>query len=141
MKNSILFSSIVLLLTLLSCNTNKKVQQTEIVKQQISENGHHPFKVTEVIEDSRCPKDVDCVWQGQLIVKLGAFLNDKLLDERQVNLSAISNSDIEWINTFLDTNKSKYVYKLVDASSKRLSKSNNIDLEEYKVNIIVQETE
>ena len=106
--------------------------------QTISEGKQHPFKVIEVIEDSRCPKDVTCVWEGRLIVKLGAFINDKKIDERQVNLNLVTSSDLEWINKFLDTSNTKYVYKLVNASSQRLD-SNKLEVENYKVNIIVQE--
>lgn len=35
------------------------------------------IKFLEVLEDSRCPKDVDCIWAGRAIVKVGLIVNGK----------------------------------------------------------------
>ncbi|WP_310991656.1 hypothetical protein [Aequorivita marina] len=39
------------------------------------------IKFLEVVEDSRCPKDVDCIWAGRAIVKVAVAANGKTTEK------------------------------------------------------------
>ena len=43
----------------------------------------------EVLEDSRCPKDVDCVWAGQAKIKVRVSEKGKEAIEKEVVLSSL----------------------------------------------------
>lgn len=59
-------------------STKVKVQPPKIaVKLALGESvtlSGHTFEFVKVIEDSRCPKDVSCVWAGQAKVELAIHL-------------------------------------------------------------------
>jgi len=48
------------------------------------EFGDKSIRFKEVISDSRCPKDVTCVWAGEAKVLIEIFENGKLINEKQV---------------------------------------------------------
>lgn len=54
--------------------------------------GNKAVRFKEVISDSRCPKNVTCVWPGEATVKVEVFENGNLLEEKiiSVNESNIS---------------------------------------------------
>jgi len=46
------------------------------------------IKFIEVLNDSRCPVDVSCVWAGQAKVRIGVYEKDKLIEEFQIIVGA-----------------------------------------------------
>ncbi|WP_378180789.1 hypothetical protein [Aquimarina sp. SS2-1] len=46
------------------------------------------IKFLKVLEDSRCPTDVTCVWAGQAKLLLGIYKNDTLLEEKEIIIGA-----------------------------------------------------
>ncbi|WP_459210455.1 hypothetical protein [Aquimarina rhabdastrellae] len=54
---------------------------TKLPMQTSFEIGKHQIKLLEVIEDSRCPKKVNCVWAGQAKVKIAIYKKEELLKE------------------------------------------------------------
>ncbi|MFD2563800.1 hypothetical protein [Aquimarina rubra] len=45
-------------------------------------------KFLKVLEDSRCPTDVNCVWAGQAKVLIGIYENNTLLEEKEIIIGA-----------------------------------------------------
>ncbi|MGO3182443.1 MAG: hypothetical protein ACTIJ9_06385 [Aequorivita sp.] len=42
------------------------------------------IKFLEVVEDSRCPEDVDCIWAGRAIVKVAVVANGKTTEKTMI---------------------------------------------------------
>lgn len=132
----------------ISCNTTKSKTDTftnaegkKITKQKIVDAATHPFKVFEVIEDSRCPVNAKCVWEGKLDVKLGAYQDQTLVGERTLNLMAITPADLDWINSYLDTNNDKFIYKIINNSALPEIGKDPLTLQDYKITLVVQDNE
>lgn len=53
--------------------------------------GNKSIKFKEVVVDSRCPKDVTCIWAGEAKVLIEVSQNGKLLEERII---AVNSSNI-----------------------------------------------
>jgi len=47
------------------------------------------FKIefTEVIQDSRCPKGVNCVWAGEVVILVDLYKDGKKLERKKITLS------------------------------------------------------
>jgi hypothetical protein len=41
----------------------------------------------DVITDSRCPKDVTCIWAGEVVVLISIFKNKKKIEQKKLALS------------------------------------------------------
>ena len=48
------------------------------------------FKFVEVLQDSRCPKNVNCVWAGEVVVLVDVFENGKKSYQKKLTLSPTS---------------------------------------------------
>ncbi|RXG19130.1 hypothetical protein DSM03_101500 [Leeuwenhoekiella aestuarii] len=49
--------------------------------------GDVELEINEII-DSRCPKNVTCVWAGEVIVKASIYRDGKFIEERTLNMDA-----------------------------------------------------
>jgi hypothetical protein len=48
------------------------------------------IKFVEVVQDSRCPKNVTCIWAGEVVVLVAIYNNDKKLEQKKLTLSPTS---------------------------------------------------
>lgn len=60
--------------------------------------GETQIKFKEVLTDSRCPKDVQCVWAGEAKVLIEVFENGSFIEEQELTFGGLSKS-LEIINT------------------------------------------
>ena len=92
----------------LACSNNKQIKETIPVDIPITAGFDNAFqlkfdqtaviapenlsiKFTNVAEDSRCPENVECVWQGQAKIEVEISKNDKNLGE--FNLTSLKGHD------------------------------------------------
>lgn len=54
----------------------------------------HTIRFDSVLEDSRCPTDVDCVWEGRATVSL-ALIADDIVSDVQLSIPGYANADSE----------------------------------------------
>ena len=87
------------------------------------------IKFSKVIQDSRCPTKVTCIWQGQVIIGLDIIKNGKQVSTLMLTL--IPGSDALPIQ-FLD----KYTVTLKEVSPYPQSEQ-TIALKDYIVKIVV----
>ncbi len=59
------------------------------------ENKSIQFK--KVISDSRCPKDVTCIWAGEAKVVIAVLENGKITEEKIVTLNGQSKIDLSFL--------------------------------------------
>ncbi len=81
------------------------------------------FQITE-INDSRCPSDVICVWQGEAVVKI------------EVKSPLVGTLELNTHDNLTDTIGS-YSFELVDVSPYPVS-TKTIELDEYKVTLLIE---
>lgn len=58
------------------------------------------IKFVDVLQDSRCPKKVTCVWAGEVIVLVDIFKNDKKVEQKKLTLSPTSHLQNPLANLF-----------------------------------------
>lgn len=81
------------------------------------------FQITE-INDSRCPSDVICVWQGEAVVKI------------EVKSPLTGTLELNTHNNLTDT-IGFYSFELVDVSPYPVS-TKTIELDEYQVTLLIE---
>ncbi|MEH2289988.1 hypothetical protein [Nostoc sp.] len=87
------------------------------------------IKFSKVIDDSRCPSDVTCIWQGEVIIGLDIIKNGKQVST--LTLTLIPGDEplpIQFLN--------KYSVRLIEVSPYPNSKK-TIALQDYIVKIVV----
>jgi hypothetical protein len=48
------------------------------------------IKFVEVVQDSRCPKNVTCIWAGEVVVLVAIYNKGKKLEQKKLTLSPTS---------------------------------------------------
>ena len=56
--------------------------------------GKRQVKFKEVLSDSRCPREVTCIWAGNATVLLQIFSGEELVEEKQVVVPASGSSSL-----------------------------------------------
>jgi len=64
------------------------------------------FKFVEVLQDSRCPKDVTCIWAGEVVVLVDVFEHGKKTEQKKLTLSPTSRLQSKIGNLFSSDNLS-----------------------------------
>ncbi|NCB09501.1 MAG: hypothetical protein EOM73_15235 [Bacteroidia bacterium] len=89
-----------------------------------SANQSLKFRIAE-INDSRCPSDVICIWQGEAVVKIA------------VETPLSGSLELSTFNNLTDT-IGPYSFELIDVAPYPIS-TKTIRLEEYKVTLKISE--
>lgn len=118
------------LLIFSSCNKDEQIktfvleQKFQIDQSFASTNNPLKFTITE-INDSRCPSDVVCVWEGKADVTIK-------VESPVSGIITLSTYD-----HLIDT-VGNYSFELIDVSPAPIS-TETIELEDYKVNLKIKE--
>lgn len=68
-------------------------QESFVVSLQagdVFDQGSMTTKFIKVVSDSRCPKNVQCIWAGKAEVLLGIYKEGKEIDQKVVTISSVS---------------------------------------------------
>jgi hypothetical protein len=80
-------------------------------KASISKKGYC-LKVKKVIDDSRCPEGVNCIWEGEVTVIIDVYKNKKLVEEKQLTLNTKNKeANSKWFSIYLPK-KSKEIKEI-----------------------------
>lgn len=97
-------------------------------------NDIYSFKIKEIITDSRCPVDVNCVWQGQVELVISVYENDDFLEDEHLILDG---KNLEYNKAIFE----KYTFgKKVNGISIYPQKKENekIELKDYYLEVFVE---
>jgi len=133
MKN-LVWTLVLFTVVFLSCNKNDssgsfKIGIEEEFRQgQINAGNDNSlqFSITE-INDSRCPSDVICVWEGKADVKI------------EIESPQKGNLILSTYNNQIDT-LGIYTFELIDVSPYPVS-TETIELKDYNVTLLIEEIE
>lgn len=119
MKTISFLNTLCLVLLLTACNKDKKNTDVNIGDEfeldfdqtAFFNNGNStiPIKFIEVLEDSRCPDDAICLWEGRVVIKLD-------IDEASVELATFNSMNGDSLQTAEIGN---YLVKLIEIKPRR----------------------
>ncbi len=70
------------------------------------------IKFVRVIEDSRCPKGVDCMWPGEIKISIGVYENGALTQEKELIFGAQAVHSDQMQNIIKTNKKAIYGYNV-----------------------------
>lgn len=115
-----------------SCATKINEETDEVLYHKL--NDIYSFKIKEIITDSRCPVDVNCVWQGQVELVISVYENDDFLEDEHLILEG---KNLEYNKAIFE----KYTFgKKVNGISIYPQKKENekIELKDYYLEVFVE---
>ena len=71
----------------IGCVSNKIPEPSQNKKEFHKINDRYTFTIKEILSDSRCTKDVQCVWEGQVEVVITFYENERFLKEELIVLN------------------------------------------------------
>lgn len=97
------------------CNANAQYRLKITPKKCVPKKGIH-FKLQEIVEDSRCPEGVTCIWAGQVVVEVAVYENRKFIETKTLTFNGKYNTEIKnWFATYLPNDKKISTIKVLPA--------------------------
>ena len=56
-------------------------------KKRVPLKGNH-LKLKSIVNDSRCPENVNCVWAGEVSVVVEVYIDKKLMEEKTITFNS-----------------------------------------------------
>lgn len=92
MKNLfILICSLPFLLN--SCASTPK--NSNEINQRLDTNATKEIVLVKVIDDSRCPEGVQCIWAGEVTIDVAAYENKKMVEQVQFTINKNTIEDVK----------------------------------------------
>jgi len=89
MKKVILFCSFILILN--SCASAQK--NNDEINQKLDSKSNKEIVLVKVIDDSRCPEGVQCIWAGEVTIEVAAYENRKLIEQVRFTINSKNNEE------------------------------------------------
>ena len=118
--------------------TTKKVTPPKIVtKLNFGESVQFEdirLKFVEVVQDSRCPKAVQCIWAGEVIVLVDVFKNGNKVEQKKLTINPTFSLKKQLGNLFSSEEISVYGFNVLPYPVS----SNKIPMEDYYIQLDVR---
>ncbi|GAA4762256.1 MULTISPECIES: hypothetical protein [Flavobacterium] len=93
----------ILALSLIGCAT---AQNDGTINQKLDSKSDKEIVLVKVIDDSRCPEGVQCIWAGEVTIELAAYENGKVVEQVQFTYNTKSEREIvSWFTKHLPSQK------------------------------------
>lgn len=111
MKNLIL---LLLIPVFIQCSCKQKIVEKEnIISQKRVNKSGIQFRLKSVFDDSRCPKNVTCVWAGEVSVEVEVYENNVLKESKTMTFTNKNKSEnVAWFTNYLKEKEIKEVLVL-----------------------------
>jgi hypothetical protein len=108
--------SIVLLtfsLVVFSQSKSPKIKFFTITSKTTCLKKGHQLVLQKVLEDSRCPEETNCIWEGKAEIVVAIYQNKKEIDETTLSLTSKKTAEnIKWFSEQYPSKKIKSVQLL-----------------------------
>ncbi len=86
----LILSLLILISTGIAAQENREVNNysSSLSMGEILEFGNKSIKFKNVVSDSRCPKEVTCIWAGEAVVAIEVFENGFYLEEKIITIQS-----------------------------------------------------
>lgn len=93
-----IFKILVLIVMVSSCCPKKETNNKELIITQNNKNSNSiAFVLKSIVNDSRCPEGVNCVWAGEIEAIVSVYKNNVLVEESNLVFSSKKNqTNIDW---------------------------------------------
>jgi len=89
--------------SLTGCSCQKPITE---IHQKLDSKTTKEVVLVQLINDSRCPENVQCVWAGEVIFEVAAYDNGKLVARQQLTLNPTNQDEIiAWFTKYLPETK------------------------------------
>ncbi|WP_438710482.1 hypothetical protein ACSTS3_16430 [Aquimarina muelleri] len=140
MKKLLLFLLIIIpFVSVLSQDSTKVKSPQTLCKLKVGntlEFNEKSIKFMKVTEDSRCPSDITCIWEGKVTLLIELYENNAFLEEKEIVFEANSNTKNSPLRKILSL-ESNIIY-LYDVSPYPSSVETPILSSEYYLEFLVQ---
>lgn len=120
------------LFLLISCASKKEVVITEVTQiEKYSLSEEYSFKIKEIISDSRCPQDVNCVWAGEVELMLSIYKRDVFYKDEALIINFKNFSENKWLLEKYTSSKSIKSIEVLPEKKQGIE----INLEDYSLKI------
>ncbi|MCL9809633.1 hypothetical protein [Flavobacterium luminosum] len=115
---------------LIGCATT---QNQNIINQKLDSKQNKEIVLIKVLNDSRCPEGVQCIWAGEITFEVAAYENRNLVEQIQLTLSPNKEAAaINWFNKHLPQQKAQITKVSILPYPK---KEKNIEPTEYYIQL------
>ena len=95
MKKIVLLSILFLSFSLFSQKV-EKISQSKCIPKK----GYH-LQLKKVVNDSRCPEGVNCIWAGEADVVIAVYLNKKFIKDHTLKISSKNlKENVDWFSNY-----------------------------------------
>ncbi len=109
MKNIILLLILLLNISVFSQNAEKPLKFLKFTQKVIKKRGAQLI-LKKVINDSRCPENVNCIWAGECEIQVAIYKNRKLISTENILLSPkLQSENIAWFSKYYPNLKIKEI--------------------------------
>lgn len=85
-------------------------QKTTVFSQKLNKKKGIQLVLKSVVNDSRCPEGVSCIWVGECEIEVEIYKNRKLISTENIVLSPKSTKEnLEWFNQYYPNKKIKEI--------------------------------
>ncbi len=105
MKKILLFCSFILILN--SCASAQK--SNDEINQKLDSKSDKEIVLVKIINDSRCPENVQCIWAGEVNFEVAAYDNGKIVEQVQLTLNPNNQEKVTaWFKKHLSESKETF---------------------------------
>lgn len=98
MKKFVLIAGFVL--SMMGCASVK--ENPNEINQKLDSKSGKEIVLVNVVNDSRCPENTQCVWAGEVTVEVAAYDNEKLVEQKQFTFNKDTIDEIKlWFTEHL----------------------------------------
>nr|WP_294933617.1 hypothetical protein [uncultured Flavobacterium sp.] len=82
--------------------------QINEIDQKLDKQSDKEIVLVKVLNDSRCPEGVQCIWAGEVTIEVAAYENNKIVEQTQFVVNYNNAEEIKaWFSTHLPARKEK----------------------------------
>ncbi|MFK6999578.1 hypothetical protein [Flavobacterium oreochromis] len=84
---------------LVSCGSNRSISQ---INQKRDQSKGNEIVLQKVLNDSRCPQGVQCIWEGEVTIQVAYFEKGQMKEEKQFTLRQNDQEEVvQWFRSHL----------------------------------------
>lgn len=97
-----------ILFILFSCFVN--AQKTANISQKVIKKKGIQLVLKSLINDSRCPENINCIWAGECEIQVAIYKNRKFISSDNILLSPkLTKENLEWFQKYYPNRKIKEI--------------------------------
>ncbi len=100
MKNTILLLILLFSISIFSQKAENPLKFVKFTQKTIKKRGTQ-LVLKKVVNDSRCPEGVNCIWAGEIEIEIAIYKNRKLISTENILISPkLQSENIAWFSKY-----------------------------------------